>query len=256
MVDAMYQDGFVCPLAGQVMGETAETLARQYEISRDEQDAFAARSQNRAEAAMAAGRFDGEVIPVSVTDRKGQVTEFTADEHPRAGVTADGLGKLPPVFDADSGTVTAGNSSGITDGAAAVMLMSEEAAAEQGLQPLAVIESWHAAGVGPDVMGLGPVPAVQGLLQRTGHQLADFDLVELNEAFAAQVLACDRELGLDPERLNVEGGSIALGHPIGATGCRIVVTLLHAMARRGARRGLATLCISGGQGLAVSFEGA
>lgn len=254
MIDAMYQDGFVCPMAEQVMGETAETLARRYDITRAEQDAFAARSQNRAEAAIAEGRFDDEIVTVTVIDRKGNGTDVRRDEHVRAGVTVEGLGKLPAVFDAESGTVTAGNSSGITDGAAAVLVMSEDAARGRGLEPFVVIDAWQSAGVDPKVMGLGPVPATQRLLERTGRRLDDYGLIELNEAFAAQVIACDRELHIDAERLNVNGGSIALGHPIGATGCRIVVTLMHEMRRRGTARGLATLCISGGQGLAVSFE--
>lgn len=254
MVDAMYQDGFHCPLADQVMGETAETLADRYDISRGDQDAFAARSQNRAEAAIAAGYFDGQIAPVTVRDRKGNATEITCDEHPRAGVDVDALGKLPPVFDAERGTVTAGNSSGITDGAAALLVMSEDMARGRGLDPLATIEGWRAAGVDPKVMGLGPVPATQQLMDRLGRSLPGYDLVELNEAFAAQVLACDRELHLDHERLNVNGGSIALGHPIGCTGARIVVTLLHELERRDGQLGLATLCISGGQGLSVSFR--
>ena len=256
MVDAMYQDGFVCPIADQVMGQTAEALAKRYEISRDEQDTFAARSQNRAEASIKDGRFTDEIVSVTVTDRKGNEAVFDADEHPRAGVTAASLGKLAPVFDADEGTVTAGNSSGITDGAAAVLVMSEEAASARGIAPLATMDGWQASGVDPKFMGLGPVPATQRLLDRMGRGLDEYALIELNEAFAAQVISCDRELGLDQDRLNVNGGSIALGHPIGATGCRIVVTLLHELRRRGAARGLATLCISGGQGLAVSFEGA
>ncbi|NRA96099.1 MAG: acetyl-CoA C-acetyltransferase [Planctomycetes bacterium] len=256
MVDAMYQDGFACPMAGQLMGETAEALAKRYEISRDEQDTFAARSQNRAESSMADGRFTDEIVPVTVTDRKGKETVYDTDEHPRAGVTAAALGKLAPVFDVEEGTVTAGNSSGITDGAAAVLVMSEDAASDRGFAPLAGLEAWQASGVDPKFMGLGPVPATRRLMERTERSLDEYALIELNEAFAAQVISCDRELGLDPDRLNVNGGSIALGHPIGATGCRIVVTLLHEMRRRGAARGLASLCISGGQGLAVSFEGA
>lgn len=255
LVDGMYQDGFCCPMAEQVMGETAETLARQDGIGREEQDAFAARSQNRAEAAWGSGRFKDEVLPVPVTDRKGRTTTFDRDEHPRAGVTPDSLSRLPPVFDRE-GSVTAGNSSGITDGAAALLVMSEEAARGRGFTPLASVAGWQAAGVDPRVMGLGPVPAVQELNRRLGREVASYELVELNEAFAAQVLACDRRLKLDHERLNVNGGAIALGHPIGATGARIAATLLHEMRRRGAGTGLATLCISGGQGLAVAFDSA
>jgi len=251
VVDAMYQDGFVCPLAGQVMGETAETLARQYAISRDEQDAFAARSQNRAEAAK--DRHAEDILPIEVADKKGASTPIRQDEHVRYGVTKESLGSLPPVFDPKTGTVTAGNSSGITDGAAAFLVMAEEVARSRGFVPLAVVEGWQSAGVDPRVMGLGPVPATTRLLERLGRRLDAYDLVELNEAFAAQVIACDRELHLDPARLNVNGGAIALGHPIGATGARIVVTLAHEMRRRDARLGLATLCISGGQGLAVSL---
>jgi len=251
VVDGMYRDGFLCPLAEQVMGETAETLAERYEIPREEQDVFAARSQNKAEAARRSGRFRGELAPVTVRDRKGERT-VDADEHPRDGVTPESLAKLPSAF-STGGTVTAGNSSGITDGAAAVVLMSETEAARRGVEPLAVLEDGVTRGVDPRVMGLGPVPAVRDLEQRTGRPLAGYDLVELNEAFAAQVLAVDRELGFDPERLNVNGGAIALGHPIGATGARIVVTLLHEMKRRDAKAGLATLCVSGGLGLAASF---
>ncbi len=251
LVDGMYRDGFDCPLAGQVMGETAETLAEQYRIGREEQDAYAARSQNRAQAARRDGRFDAEIVPVEVAGRKGAVV-VSEDEHPRDGVTPESLAKLPPVFRGD-GTVTAGNASGITDGAAALVLASEAWVRERGLTPLAWLEDGATAGVDPRVMGIGPVPAVRALRERGGPALGDYDLIELNEAFAAQVLAVDRELGLDSDRLNVNGGAIALGHPIGASGARIVATLLHEMARREARRGLATLCVSGGMGVAASF---
>jgi acetyl-CoA C-acetyltransferase len=254
-VDAMYQDGFLCPLAGQVMGETAERLAKDYGISRDEQDAFALRSQERAGRAQAEGRFDAETLPIRVPGKKGD-TELRQDEHVRADATLAGLGRLPPVFEDDTGTVTAGNSSGITDGAAALVVLSRERAQALGVKAQARLLGVAQAGVDPHVMGLGVVPAVKRLLARLALELRDFDLVEVNEAFAAQVLACDRELGFDPERLNVNGGAIALGHPIGATGARICVTLLHEMARRGARRGLAALCISGGMGLAAAFEAA
>ena len=254
MVDGMYLDGFDCPLAEQVMGETAETLARKYSIERAEQDAYAARSQNRAEEAIRDGRFKAEIIPVETRDRKGNVTAHELDEHPRSGITAEGLAGLPAVFDRESGTVTAGNSSGITDGAAALLVMSEEGARGRGFEPLAVIEGWESAGVNPKIMGVGPVPAVTRLNERLGRTVRSYDLVELNEAFAAQVLACDRELKFDHDRLNVNGGAIALGHPIGCTGARIATTLLHEMARREANLGLATLCISGGLGLAVSFS--
>jgi acetyl-CoA C-acetyltransferase len=247
----MYKDGFDCPLAEQVMGATAETLADRYHISREEQDAYAARSQNRAEAARAAGRFTDEIVPVTVETRKGPVT-VAADEHPRDGVTPESLARLPAVFRRD-GTVTAGNSSGITDGAAAVVVMSEKEVAKRGLVPLAWLEDGVVRGVDPKVMGIGPVPAVRVLERRTGRSPSDYDLVELNEAFAAQVLAVDRDLGFDPDRLNVNGGAIALGHPIGASGARVVVTLLHELRRRDGSAGLATLCVSGGMGIAASF---
>lgn len=252
LVDGMYQDGFLCPLAGQVMGETAETLAAQYTIGRDEQDAFALRSQERAARALAEGRFHAETVAVKVPGKKGDI-DFTRDEHPRE-TTPESLKKLPPAFKPEGGSVTAGNSSGITDGAAAMVLLSQERAAALGLQPMARVLGVAAAGVDPKVMGIGVVPAVKRLLERLSLRLHQFDLLEVNEAFAAQVLACDRELGFDPERLNVNGGAIALGHPIGATGARIVVTLLHEMARRRVRLGLATLCVSGGMGYAAAFE--
>jgi acetyl-CoA C-acetyltransferase len=254
MVDAMYQDGFLCPMADQLMGETAETLARTYEIGRSEQDAFALRSQERAQVAIRAGTFKDEIIPVTVPGKRGSSAVVEADEHPRSETTLASLGKLPPVFDRSDGTVTAGNASGITDGASAILLMSEQAAMGRGFTPMASIEGFAAAGVDPKVMGLGPVPATQRLLEKLSLSIDDFDLIELNEAFAAQVLACDRELRLDHERLNVNGGSIALGHPIGCTGARIVTTLLHELRRRKGKLGLATLCISGGQGLSVAFR--
>ena len=251
VVDAMYRDGFLCPLAKQVMGETAETLAKQYAITRGEQDRFAARSQNRAQKAREEGRFQDEIVPVRVPGKKGEV-EVTRDEHPRDDVTSQALAGLAPVFD-PAGTVTPGNSSGITDGAAALVLASEGEVSRRGLLPLAWLERGVTQALDPRVMGLGPVPAVRALEAKTQRPLEDYDLVELNEAFAAQVLAVDRELGFDPERLNVNGGAIALGHPIGASGARIVVTLLHEMARRKAGKGLATLCVSGGLGVAASF---
>jgi acetyl-CoA C-acetyltransferase len=255
LVDAMYQDGFLCPLAEQVMGETAETLATQYRISREEQDAFALRSQQRAARAIEEGRFQAEIVPVAVKGKGGEV-EVARDEHPRADTTLASLARLAPVFKEEGGTVTAGNSSGITDGAAAMVVLSAERARKLGVKPLARVLGVAAAGVDPHVMGIGVVPAVRRLLERLSLRLEDFDLVEVNEAFAAQVLACGKELPFDPERLNVSGGAIALGHPIGATGARITTTLLHEMKRRGARRGLATLCISGGMGLAAAFEAA
>ena len=253
VVDGMYRDGFLCPLCGQLMGETAETLADRHRISREESDRYALESQHRCERAQKEGRFLAEVVPVEVQGRKGQVDRISTDEHPRDGATLDSLQKLAPVF-RKSGTVHAGNSSGITDGAAAVMVLSEEQAKGLGVEPMARIVGYASAGVDPAVMGIGPVPAVRKLLEKTGLRLEDIDLIELNEAFAAQVIACHRELGFDPERLNVNGGAIALGHPIGATGARIVVTLVHEMVRRKAKRGIATLCISGGMGLALLLE--
>jgi len=253
VVDGMYQDGFHCPLADMLMGATAEKLAKDVGISRDEQDQFALESQQKAGAAQEAGRFVDELSPVEVKRRKETVVVDT-DEHPRPETTLAKLAKLPPVFDSEAGSVHAGNSSGITDGAAAVLLMSESAAREHGLEPLANVGESREAGVDPTVMGVGPVPAVRALGEANSLSVSDYDLIELNEAFAAQVIACDRELGLPRERLNVNGGSIALGHPIGATGARIVVTLLHELARRGGKHGLATLCISGGMGLAAAFH--
>jgi acetyl-CoA C-acetyltransferase len=251
-VDLMSRDGFLDPLSGKIMGQTAETLARQYEISRQEQDTYAAQTQNRCEDARKSGRFRDEIVPVEVKDGKKTVT-VDADEHPRDGVTAESLASLTPVFET-GGTVTAGNSSGITDGAAAMLVASGEAARRLGLSPVARIVGWRVDGVSPDVMGIGPVPAVRHLLAATGVSLDAIELVELNEAFAAQVLAVDRELKFDRARLNVNGGAIALGHPIGCSGARIVVTLLHEMARRNARYGLATLCVSGGMGGALLLE--
>ena len=251
-VDLMSRDGFLDPLSGKIMGETAETLATQYGITREEQDAYAAATQNRCEAARQAGRLQDEITPVEV--RSGAATTtIDRDEHPRDGVTAEALAALAPVF-AKGGSVTAGNSSGITDGAAAMLVMSEDAARRLKVQPLARIVGWRVDGVAPEVMGIGPVPAVRNLLSATGISLDAIDLVELNEAFAAQVLAVDRELRLDPQRVNVNGGAIALGHPIGCSGARIVVTLLHELVRRKARYGLATLCVSGGMGGALLVE--
>jgi acetyl-CoA C-acetyltransferase len=252
VIDAMFQDGFFCPLAEMVMGETAERLAESYEISRQEQDAFALRSQNRAVAALREGRFESETFPVRARAKTGDV-DVRSDEHPRPGTTAADLARLPAVFKPE-GTVTAGNSSGITDGAAGVVVLSREKAASLGVEPMARVLGTAEAGVDPRVMGTGVVPAVRRLLEKLRMGLGDFDLVEVNEAFAAQVIACDRELGFDADRTNVNGGAIALGHPVGATGARISVTLLHEMRRRGARRGLATLCISGGMGMAAAFE--
>ena len=252
LLDGNYQDGFNCPLVGAPMGSTAETLADKYEIDRAAQDAFAVTSQHKAEAAMQAGRFADEIAPVTVKTRKGE-TVVDTDEHPRPGASVEGMAKLKPVFRKD-GTVHAGNSSGITDGAAAVLVTSRGFAQQHGLPVMATLTHHAMAGVDPAIMGIGPVPATQALLERAGLALSDIDLIELNEAFAAQVIACDRELSLDHERLNVNGGAIALGHPIGCTGARIVVTLLHEMQKRDAKRGLATLCVSGGMGISALFE--
>ena len=252
LVDGMYRDGFFCPMAKMLMGETAEILAEQYKISRNEQDQFAFVSQQRAAAAQSSGRFDAEIAPVTIEGKKG-ATIFSRDEHLFLDATLEKMAKLAPVFSND-GTISAGNSSGITDGAAAVVLASEQFVEQNNLKPLARILAATSAGVDPSVMGIGPVPAIRKLEQKHGLKLGDFDLVELNEAFAAQVLACDRELHFDREKLNVNGGAIALGHPIGCTGTRITVTLLHEMLKRKARRGLATLCVSGGMGMALAIE--
>ncbi|MDQ3746592.1 MAG: acetyl-CoA C-acetyltransferase [Acidobacteriota bacterium] len=255
LVDGMYRDGFLDPLSGLVMGQTAERLARDYAISREEQDAYALRTQQRAAAAIKSGRFDEEIVPVELKGRKGEPTSLARDEHPRADTSIEALGRLAPVFSKE-GTVTAGNSSGITDGAAAVVVCGEEALKNAGgaFEPLARVVDYEFAGVAPEVMGLGPVPAVRRLLERRKLTPEDLDLVELNEAFAAQVIACDRELHFDPSRLNVNGGAIALGHPIGCTGVRITTTLLYELKKRGARLGLATLCVSGGMGIALLVE--
>ncbi len=244
LVDGMYRDGFLCPLSQMIMGETAELLAQQYQISREEQDAFALRSQDRAQQAIVEGRFDAEIVALG---------NLHHDEHPRFDTRIEDLQKLTPVF-SKSGTITAGNSSGITDGASAVLLVSLKKVKEHHLEPMARIVDSVCVGVDPRIMGIGPVPAVRKLLEKTAWRMEDFDLIELNEAFAAQVLACDRELHLDYQKLNVNGGAIALGHPIGATGARIVTTLVHEMARRKAKRGLATLCVSGGLGAALAVE--
>jgi acetyl-CoA C-acetyltransferase len=245
LVDGMYRDGFLCPLCGELMGATAETLAERYSIPRAEQDAYAAESQRRYEAARAAGRWQAEVVPF-----RGRLD---ADEHPRPGTTVEKLAKLPPVF-REAGTVHAGNSSGITDGAAAVVVAAGDAVERLGLEPVARLVDWANEGVDPAIMGIGPVPAVRKVLGRQGLSIDQIDVVELNEAFAAQVLAVARDLELDLARVNPNGGAIALGHPIGATGARITVTLLHEMARREARLGVATLCVSGGMGTALLVE--
>ena len=252
VVDGMYRDGFMCPLADELMGATAETLADQYKISRDEQDRYAVETQRRAKVAYDEKRFDAEIVPVKVPGKKGDVT-ISADEHPRFDADLGSLAKLPPVF-RKNGTVHAGNSSGVTDGASSMLVASEDAVKQHRLKPMARIVAYAQAGVDPKIMGIGPVPATRKLLAETGMKLEDIDLVELNEAFAAQVLACDRELHFDRDRLNVHGGAIALGHPIGCTGARITTTLLHALQSRQKRYGLATLCISGGMGLSMLGE--
>lgn len=252
VVDAMYRDGFLDPLCGLVMGETAENLARMYGISREEQDAFALESQRKAEEGKA--RRALEIVPVEAPGPKGEAVTVAQDEHPRPDTTLEKLAALPPVFDREHGTVTAGNASGITDGAAALVLMSESRARAEGREPLARLVDWSWAGVPPEIMGIGPVPATRKLLDRTGLQISDFDAIEVNEAFAAQVIAVERELKLDRDRLNPKGGAIALGHPIGMSGARIALTLAYELRERDLRLGLATLCISGGQGLALILE--
>ncbi|HBL27502.1 MAG TPA: acetyl-CoA C-acetyltransferase [Acidobacteria bacterium] len=252
IVDGMYKDGFDDPLSGLVMGETAEELAEETGIGRDASDAWALGSQNRSERARARGRFAAEIAPLQVPGKKGPV-EVARDEHPRDGVTLESLTKLAPVF-RPGGRVTAGNASGITDGAAALVVASRRAARDLGLPIAARLVDWQVVGVEPRIMGIGPVPAVQKLLARTGLEIQDIEEVELNEAFACQVVACLQGLGLDGERVNPDGGAISLGHPIGATGARILVTLLHGMAERGRTRGLATLCVSGGMGIAALVE--
>ena len=254
LVDGMYRDGFFCPMAKMVMGETAEVLAREYNISREEQDRYALCSQQRAERAIHGGRFDGEIVPVTIESKKGNQT-FARDEHPIPEASIEKMARLKPVFAAD-GTITAGNASGITDGAAAVVLASESFVKKNGLKPLARVLAASSAGVDPRRMGIGPVPALKKLEQKHGIKAADADLIELNEAFAAQVLACDREMQFDQSKLNVNGGAIALGHPIGCTGTRIIVTLVHEMIKRKGNVGIATLCVSGGMGMALAIEGA
>ena len=252
LVDGMYRDGFSCPLCKLVMGETAEVLAEQYKIGREEQDQFALRSQQRAEKAIAAGRFKEEIAPVTIETKKGNEV-MEQDEHPFLGATLEKMAKLPPVF-SKTGSITAGNSSGITDGAAALVLASESFVKKNGLKPMARITAVTSAGVDPRTMGVGPVPALKKMEAKYGLKLKDFDVIELNEAFAAQVIACDRELHMDPEKLNVNGGAIALGHPIGCTGARITVTMLHEMLKQNSKRGVASLCVSGGMGMALALE--
>ncbi len=250
VVDTMIHDGLWCAFNDYHMGITAENLCDKYEISREEQDAFAARSQQRAEAAIAAGKFENEIVAVEILQRKGEPIVFAKDEFPRAGVTEESLGKLRPAFK-KAGSVTAANASGINDGAAAVVVMSKKKAQELGIQPMAIISANASVGVDPAIMGTGPVKAVQKALAKAAATLDEIDVIEANEAFAAQSIAVDRELRFNHDKLNVNGGAIALGHPIGASGARILVTLLHEMEKRDAKMGLATLCIGGGQGVAT-----
>lgn len=253
LVDSMISDGLWDAFNDYHMGQTAENLVQQYQISREAQDAFAARSQQRAAAAVESGRFREEITPVAIPQRKGEPLAFDTDEGIRADTSAEGLARLRPAF-AKDGSVTAGNASSLNDGAAAVLVMSATRAAALGLPPLAHIAAYASAGVDPAIMGIGPVSATRKTLEKAGWQLADLDLIEANEAFAAQALAVGQELGWDDEKVNVNGGAIALGHPIGASGCRVLVTLLHELRRREGRRGLATLCIGGGQGVALAVE--
>lgn len=252
VIDGMVRDGFMCPLADEMMGSTAETLAEQYGITREEQDQYAVESQQKAGRAYEEKRFADEIVPVKVAGKKGD-TVIDTDEHPRFDASLDSMARLPPVF-RKQGTVHAGNSSGVTDGASSMLVASGDAVKRHNLTPMARIVGYAQAGVDPKVMGIGPVPATRRLLDDVGLSLDDIDLIELNEAFAAQVIACDRELHFDPAKLNVHGGAISLGHPIGCTGARITTTLLHAMQTRGKKLGLATLCISGGMGISLLVE--
>ena len=253
IVDGMYRDGFMCPLCGDLMGQTAERLAEIYEIDRKSQDAYATETQRRAQIARAAGYFEAEIVPVEVTQPNGDPLVVICDEHPRDDLTVEQMASLPPAFH-ENGTVHAGNSSGVTDGGAAVVVMSEDAAERHGVNAMARVVAATQAGVDPAIMGIGPVPAMRELMGSLALGIADIDLIELNEAFAVQVLAVDRELQFDHDKLNVNGGAIALGHPIGCTGTRILVTLLHEMGRRDAKCGVATLCVSGGMGLSLLVE--
>ncbi|UPK37187.1 acetyl-CoA C-acetyltransferase [Bradyrhizobium sp. 186] len=249
LIDTMIRDGLWDAFNGYHMGNTAENVAKQYQITRSQQDEFAVASQNKAEAAQKAGKFKDEIVPVTLKSRKGDIVVDT-DEYPRHGTTVDAMGKLRPAFEKD-GTVTAGNASGINDGAAAVVLMTAKEAARQGKQPLARIVSWGQAGVDPKIMGTGPIPASRTALKKAGWNVGDLDLIEANEAFAAQACAVNKDLGWDPAKVNVNGGAIAIGHPIGASGARVLVTLLHEMRKRNSKKGLATLCIGGGMGIAM-----
>jgi acetyl-CoA C-acetyltransferase len=251
-VDTMIKDGLWDYFNGYHMGNTAENVAKKWQITREQQDAFATASQNKAEAAQKAGRFKDEITPVTIKTRKGDVV-VEEDEYPKHGVTVENLAKLRPAFDKE-GTVTAGNASGINDGGAAVVLMSADAAARRGVTPLARIVSWATAGVDPAIMGTGPIPASRKALEKAGWSIDDLDLIEANEAFAAQACAVNKDLGWDTSKVNVNGGAIAIGHPVGASGTRVLITLLHEMARRDAKKGLATLCIGGGMGIAMCVE--
>ncbi len=251
-VDTMISDGLTDVFNRYHMGQTAENIAAKWQLTRDQQDRFALASQNRAEAAQKAGKFDDEIIPFTISGRKGDII-VDKDEFIRAGTTLDALAKLRPAF-AKDGTVTAGNASGINDGGAAVVLMRASDAAARGLEPLARIASWATAGVDPAIMGSGPIPATRKALEKAGWKVKDLDLIEANEAFAAQALAVTKDIGLDPQRVNVNGGAIAIGHPIGASGARVLITLLHEMQRSGGKKGLATLCIGGGMGIALTVE--
>src|ERR1700675_1387450 len=253
LVGTMLTDGLIDAFHGYHMGNTAENIAKKWQITREEQDRFAVGSQNKAEAAQKSGRFKDEIVPVTIASRKGDVVVDT-DEYPKAGTTAEQLAKLRPAFLREGGTVTAGNASGTNDGAAAVVLMSAEAAAKRGLTPLARIVSWATAGVDPAIMGSGPIPASRAALAKAGWKKEDLDLIEANEAFAAQACAVNKELGWDTGKVNVNGGAIAIGHPIGASGARVLVTLLFEMEKRNAKKGLATLCIGGGMGVAMCVE--
>ena len=252
MIDTMIKDGLWDAFNNYHMGVTAENVARKFGLTREDQDAFAVASQNKAEAAIKAGKFKSEIVPVIIKDRKGDIV-FEQDEFPRFGATLDGLAKLKPAFAKDD-TVTAGNASGLNDGAAVAVLMTQDAAAKRGVTPLARIASWATCGVGPDIMGTGPIPASRKALEKAGWKIGELDLIEANEAFAAQALAVNKDMGWDINKVNVNGGAIALGHPIGASGARVLVTLLHEMQKRNAKKALATLCIGGGMGIAMCVE--
>ena len=254
LLDIMHKDGFMCPLAGHLMGVTAETLVEKYNISREEQDAFALESQNKALDAVKEGKFKEEILPVEVPVKRKMTEIFDTEENPREGITLEKLAKLPPVFKREGGSVTAGNSCALCDAAAAVLVMKEEKASKLGVKPLARIVSYAHAGVDPAVMGIGPVPAVSMALDKAGLELKDIDIIELNEAFAAQAIAVERELKWDRSRVNVHGGAIALGHPVGATGAKILTTLIYALKSRDKNMGLVSLCIGGGQGVAIVIE--